>query len=950
MPSVRERLEAYKAARAVQGRALVQPTVVRSAARQTRKGAAVPLSNEFLRIDALPRRRWEHDYDTADVTDVLTRQLAKTTNVRLHTIQAIALLEIVEHKGLVGGLSTGCHALNQLVLRSDGRPVLVQDIKVGDALLGPDGGPRYVTELHRGRDEMYTIFPVKGEPFTVNAGHLLTFTKTTSQQFAFLPTGGLFEIAVSELLELPRTLIHLLKLVRTGYELPAQPQPLDPHFMGVILGDGSLSVKNNLAVTKPDPEIAALCAKQAKAVGGSITTYYKTDTNPQYRFVGCRPILNALSELGLLPIACENRFIPDCYLYASRMQRLQLIAGLLDTDGHCYNDSCYDWISKSLRLAEQFTLLCRSVGLAAYLTECQKSCQNDFTGTYFRVSVSGDTSNIPCRIPRKRAKPREQKKNPLRTGFTVEPQGVGDYYGFAVTGDGRYLLGDTTITHNSGKTLLSVTTSTLLADVYGPQRPVLFVPAKLRAKTNHDIQTLSTDWRVDETLQIRSYEDLSTASQCEWLERYQPTVCILDEAHRLRNTNTARGIRFYRYLSENPQVIVVNLTASFLRKELSDLQDLCNAALREHCPVPRDAKNMDDWVRCLNPKPRNRLRPLLPGALNKWRQPDESVNAAVGRRFAETPGVILTHTAQAIAASLTLESYLVDFPECEESMAMLKGSDPRKPNDWPLDGDNDGAERWLTEQTLALGFYQYYDPAPPEEWFEARRQWNAFVRAVIEQRQRGYESPGQVERACASAESPPDVWREWREIDNRVEYTRRCAWFSDKQLERAATWLEKHKGLCWTQFVEFGNRLSKLTGAPYYRQDACDADGNSITHAKAGPVIASVAGLGEGHNLQDRWHANLYVAPLSNGAAIEQGISRTHRYGQTVDVTVECWISSYVNWRNLDTAIRTETDVVSEFLRTPRKLVIADKILAPEPAHAGQWRWRAATMAYDSDA
>jgi superfamily II DNA or RNA helicase len=42
----------------------------------------------------------------------------------------------------------------------------------------------------------------------------------------------------------------------------------------------------------------------------------------------------------------------------------------------------------------------------------------------------------------------------LRKGFRVEVLGPEPYYGFTLDGDGRYLLGDFTVTHNSGKTVL----------------------------------------------------------------------------------------------------------------------------------------------------------------------------------------------------------------------------------------------------------------------------------------------------------------------------------------------------------------------------------------------------------------------------------------------------------------------------------------------------------------
>ena len=56
---------------------------------------------------------------------------------------------------------------------------------------------------------------------------------------------------------------------------------------------------------------------------------------------------------------------------------------------------------------------------------------------------------IPTRVTRKQAQPRQQKKDVLRTGFDIHPVGDDHYYGFTLTGDGRYLLGDFTVTHNT---------------------------------------------------------------------------------------------------------------------------------------------------------------------------------------------------------------------------------------------------------------------------------------------------------------------------------------------------------------------------------------------------------------------------------------------------------------------------------------------------------------------
>ena len=63
--------------------------------------------------------------------------------------------------------------------------------------------------------------------------------------------------------------------------------------------------------------------------------------------------------------------------------------------------------------------------------------------------ISGHTDMVPCKLPRKQASPRQQKKDVLRTGFSVERIEDDYYYGFNLTGDGRYLLSDFTVTHNS---------------------------------------------------------------------------------------------------------------------------------------------------------------------------------------------------------------------------------------------------------------------------------------------------------------------------------------------------------------------------------------------------------------------------------------------------------------------------------------------------------------------
>lgn len=348
---------------------------------------------------------------------------------------------------------TGCHRKGQEILMASGAVKKVEEICVGDILLGADSQPRTVLSLCRGEGQMYEIHPTKGTPFVVNEDHILTLVETEK--------GTIVDVSVKDWLGWGKTKKHTHKLFRRAADFTSKQReslPLDPYFLGVLLGDGSFS--GCVTVTTPEPEILAEVHSQAQKFGLSVSISGFEDTAPSYRLVqkkgGLRianPIAVILGSLGVWKIKCEDRFVPDVYKTGSSQQRSEILAGLIDTDGSL-STGCVDYISKSQRLAEDVAFLSRSLGFAAYVTPCEKFCQTGNGGTYYRVSISGELSKLPCRVPRKKAPARLQKKNPLRTGFSVEKLGVEPFFGFTLDGDGRYLLSDFTVTHNSGKTAM----------------------------------------------------------------------------------------------------------------------------------------------------------------------------------------------------------------------------------------------------------------------------------------------------------------------------------------------------------------------------------------------------------------------------------------------------------------------------------------------------------------
>lgn len=357
-------------------------------------------------------------------------------------------------------MGTGCHEKGQSILLSDGAIKKVEDIDVEDKLMGPDGTPRKVLGLIRGHDEMVRIVPIKGKPFVVNMDHILTLIKTNQQIEGpeCYKGGGLVDVSVREWMGWNKKQKHLHKLIRSNclsFENEINELPLDPYFLGVLLGDGC--IKNRVSVTNTDEQIIEETKRQASKHNlkivrdGPYGYVLSSGTNQKNKNV----ITEYLKEMSLYGCTSGDKFIPHIYKTSSVENRLKLLSGLIDTDGHLHNNT-YDYITKSLQLAKDIAFVVRSLGMYCSIKKCKKSSQYGTVGTYYRFAICGDINRIPVRINYKKATPRKQKKSVLRTGFKVEILDEDDYYGFIVDKDRRYLLDDFTITHNCGKSGVAV--------------------------------------------------------------------------------------------------------------------------------------------------------------------------------------------------------------------------------------------------------------------------------------------------------------------------------------------------------------------------------------------------------------------------------------------------------------------------------------------------------------
>jgi replicative DNA helicase len=347
-----------------------------------------------------------------------------------------------------------CWRIGTEVLRYNGSLVKVEDVKVGDLLMGPDSKPRTVLGTTRGSGSLYEINPHRAEPWVCNEDHILTLVTTD--------TDKIIDIPLTDYLKSSKTFKHRHKQFSTGVEFPplTKPLPIDPYFLGVWFGDGkkSTNVKGKrlipgVAVTKPDIEIenavkdiAAkynLSFRKARDKKSECFTYHITtgEAAPPKGQYGGTP--NKFLDL-LRKVVGQDCSIPPEYLIASVKERREFLAGFLDTDGGL--DGCkFDFSQKRQDYSEAVCFIARSLGLRASLTP--KSVPGH--GIHWRVTITGELDQLPLRIERKKPGPRKRKTDVRRTGFKVSPIGDGEYAGFELDGDGRCLLSDFTVTHNS---------------------------------------------------------------------------------------------------------------------------------------------------------------------------------------------------------------------------------------------------------------------------------------------------------------------------------------------------------------------------------------------------------------------------------------------------------------------------------------------------------------------
>ena len=353
-----------------------------------------------------------------------------------------------------------CQKYDTEIIMYDGKIKKIQNIVPGDVLMGDDSKPRNVMSVCKGYGKMYKITNKKGETYGCNDAHILSLKCISS---TFRPKqfdkGDVQDISIDDYFNESKSYRASMAGYKVGVTFPEKELPFDPYMLGYWLGDGDTA---KAVITTADPEVLEYFGNNMPQYGLNIK---KMGKNIHYRFTNINnpddiPHLNKnhyftnfLKEYKLK----GNKHIPHLYKCNSRSNQLKLLAGIIDSDGY-YKKCCYEIAQKSDKLAHDIVYLCRSLGFGCMIKKRKKTCTNGkngpVTGEYNIISVFGNgVEEIPVLLERKKGEKRVINKNALVSSITVEEDGYDDYYGFTLDGNGRYLLGDFTVTHNTAMSL-----------------------------------------------------------------------------------------------------------------------------------------------------------------------------------------------------------------------------------------------------------------------------------------------------------------------------------------------------------------------------------------------------------------------------------------------------------------------------------------------------------------
>lgn len=354
---------------------------------------------------------------------------------------------------IIAGESSQGKALrmDELILTPTGW-VKNRDLKVGDEVASVDGKPSYVVGVYpQGIKNMYRITFTDGRTAVCSGDHLWeVFGNPSFHGKSRVMT----TLDIKSLLEKGLTRKPTLNIPMFCGEFGKHENfVIHPYILGVLIGDGCLT--HGVCIANADEfvldRIRSLSSLPVHITNSKerVLTYRLTQGSKWKE----NPYRTELENLGMLNKTSYNKFIPKKYLNSDYEQRMQLLNGLMDTDGEVdpYHNIHYSTVSK--QLANDVVYLCRSLGFRCSVNTHKSAIGDKNYGIHYRLTIAGEKEKDCVTLPRRRDRIVNRKRVNLGI-LSVEYVGKEECQCIKVSHPRElFIMRDFIVTHNTALAL-----------------------------------------------------------------------------------------------------------------------------------------------------------------------------------------------------------------------------------------------------------------------------------------------------------------------------------------------------------------------------------------------------------------------------------------------------------------------------------------------------------------
>lgn len=460
----------------------------------------------------------------------------------------------------------------------------IGDLKIGDKVIGSDGLECSVTGVFpQGKKDLYRVTFNDESSVLVCREHLFSVSTSNygyntnnnrNKKNLVLSVGQMInenlelEIVGSGINKNKKYKVKAFYKENNGnnkWQIPvvkpikfnSKKLPLDPYLLGLILGDGSII--NSVTYSTKDLEIVNyikdILPEDMKIIKRGNSKY---DYNISKKTGKKNQIKEILTNLKLMGCRSYTKFIPDIFKYSSINDRLEILKGLMDTDGSCNfsKNGVYtgtEFSTSSERLCDDVIEIVNSLGGIARkkkrIPKYTYKGENRIGRTSFRVNIKLPIGMNPFKLKRKYELYNSPKKYKVgRYIKDIRFEGSGEAVCISVDStDKLYVTEHAIVTHN--------TTSTIIATLEAKSKKILIIcPATLKINWKREIENYtdrsvyiceSKNFEGDHDFVIINYDivknfhDVKKREESKLLNANFDLV-IIDEAHYIKNAQAKR--------------------------------------------------------------------------------------------------------------------------------------------------------------------------------------------------------------------------------------------------------------------------------------------------------------------------------------------------------------------------------------------------------------------------